>query len=372
MSSCMSPEATRSGAAAADAGVWNERVAARHRSRRAASERSGHTPLMQAALECASMGVPVFPCSSRKAPCWKAEDGGRGFHDASTDPAEVRRLFGHPAAKLIGMRTGDASGLDVVDLDYRHGAKPFEEANFARWPETRVHETMSGGRHHIFRHAPGVRCSQGKVHPGVDVRADGGTDHPAKPWLHRSLGCRAERMARVVARPRPQRAGRRSQGTPRRERETPYLPPSDKRLAGFVRASLDALKAEAVEGRKHDVLLRKAILLGGVQQQAGLSDDHLVEQMLAMLPDTVLDWRRADKTARDGLAMGRERPIRLEDRPLRVVGHRRSGPPPHPHSHVEGKEPTPASHEPVSRVATSNDNDKPAAGSRRATRRSGS
>jgi hypothetical protein len=235
------------------------------------------TPLMQAALACAAMGVPVFPCSSRKAPCWKAEDGGRGFHDASTDPAEVRRLFGHPAAKLIGMRTGEASGLDVVDLDYRHGAKLFEEANFARWPETRVHETMSGGRHHIFRHAPGVRCSQGKVHPGVDVRADGGygiippspgytvlSDAEPSEWPAWLLDLVLDAQADEAKEHRAENAN------------TFYLPPSGKRLAGFVRAALDALKVEAVDGRKHDVLLNKAILLGGVQQQAGLSDGHLV------------------------------------------------------------------------------------------------
>ena len=34
--------------------------------------------------------------------------------------------------------------------------------------------TRSGGRHLLFNHALGLRCSAGRVAPGVDVRADGG------------------------------------------------------------------------------------------------------------------------------------------------------------------------------------------------------
>src|SRR5205085_1592744 len=34
--------------------------------------------------------------------------------------------------------------------------------------------TRSGGRHLVYRHAAGLRCSQSVVAPGVDVRADGG------------------------------------------------------------------------------------------------------------------------------------------------------------------------------------------------------
>jgi hypothetical protein len=43
-----------------------------------------------------------------------------------------------------------------------------------RLPLTRVHRTRSGGLHLIFRHVPDVRCSAGRIAPGIDVRGDGG------------------------------------------------------------------------------------------------------------------------------------------------------------------------------------------------------
>jgi hypothetical protein len=41
-------------------------------------------------------------------------------------------------------------------------------------PETRAHETPSGGLHLVFKHMPGLRCSVSRLGLGIDVRADGG------------------------------------------------------------------------------------------------------------------------------------------------------------------------------------------------------
>jgi hypothetical protein len=38
----------------------------------------------------------------------------------------------------------------------------------------RRHRTRSGGLHLVFRHAPDIRCSAGRIAPGIDVRGDGG------------------------------------------------------------------------------------------------------------------------------------------------------------------------------------------------------
>ena len=131
---------------------------------------------LEHALALAAQGIPVFPCLANKRPACHA-----GFKDASRDPATIRTLFATPTAELIGVPTGAASGLDVLDLDPRHGSDSWWEEHSECIPPTRAHQTRSGGTHLLFKHRPGVRCSAGAIAPGVDVRADGGyvVWHPA-------------------------------------------------------------------------------------------------------------------------------------------------------------------------------------------------
>ena len=127
--------------------------------------------VLQAALDLASRGVPVFPCLDTKAPACPG-----GFKAASTDQNTVRRLFAS-GAPLIGVPTGEASGLDVLDTDPRNGCGAWLAAHEHLIPLSRVHDTRSGGMHVLLRHKPGLGCSNGgKVGPraGVDVKADGG------------------------------------------------------------------------------------------------------------------------------------------------------------------------------------------------------
>jgi hypothetical protein len=82
--------------------------------------------LIDKALAVAREGYPVFPCSRNKRPCWSNEelgvaDGEGGLKIATQDPEEIKRLFAHPRAALIGVPTGPASGLAVVDVDVKDG-----------------------------------------------------------------------------------------------------------------------------------------------------------------------------------------------------------------------------------------------------------
>jgi hypothetical protein len=58
----------------------------------------------------ANRGIPVFPCKPDKTPATP-----HGFKDATTDLAQIEAWFSDREA-LIGVPTGTASGLNVLDV----------------------------------------------------------------------------------------------------------------------------------------------------------------------------------------------------------------------------------------------------------------
>ena len=125
-----------------------------------------------AALEYARRGTPVFPCKPDKSPATP-----RGFHDANSDEEHVRRWWTNRPDAMIGVRTGEPSGLFVLDADGQEGRETLAalEAENETLPETYEVSTRNGGRHLYFRH-PGVRVksTNGVIGPRLDVKGDGG------------------------------------------------------------------------------------------------------------------------------------------------------------------------------------------------------
>lgn len=78
----------------------------------------------------------------------------------------------------VGIATGKASRIVVIDIDPKHGGtKEAVDALAGEVVATREHRTRSGGTHLVFRYPDGVDHignSVGKLAPGIDVRADGG------------------------------------------------------------------------------------------------------------------------------------------------------------------------------------------------------
>ena len=281
--------------------------------------------LISDALDVASHGWPVFPCGATKHPAIAKAEGGQGFRDATLDADQARHLFQHRQAKLIGVPTGELSGFDVLDLDYRHGAKDWEDANAHRLPETRTHETMSGGRHMLFRHVHGVRNSASKFAAGMDVRGEGGyvivppsagyrviSDAEIADWPDWLLEI-------ILARPAAK---------DERHASRAPLELSSKRLEGLTRSILSRVSA-APAGGKHFALRNAALSLGGILDISGMTESEAAERLLAALPEGVLDWNGARATALWGLQRGRDRPLELEDRP-RTNGHATNGSEPPP------------------------------------------
>lgn len=125
--------------------------------------------IRQAALKIAGRGKPVFPCKGNKAPCTP-----RGFKDATTDPGRVSALWNRYPGEKVGVPTGKASGLLVMDVD-RLGALeelPLELRQELR--ETLTVRTPSGGLHYYLNHVPGISNKRGALPAGIDIRGEGG------------------------------------------------------------------------------------------------------------------------------------------------------------------------------------------------------
>lgn len=127
------------------------------------------------AMDFARMGFPVFPCGPDKRPLTR-----NGFKDATADIDAVAAFWrDHPSA-MIGLQTGSASGLFVVDLDIEKiTGKALGETTLAAlglsdlWNTVPSVRTPSGGWHLYFRDA-GLGCTTKRIGAGVDTRGEGG------------------------------------------------------------------------------------------------------------------------------------------------------------------------------------------------------
>jgi P4 family phage/plasmid primase-like protien len=115
-------------------------------------------------LELADAGIPVFPCNEDKTPATA-----HGHKDADTNPDRIKLFFRKPNL-LIGLPTGLASNIDVLDEDIQNDGNL---STLGEIPMTVVARTRSGGRHVFFRHRDGIRNTTG-LRQGIDVRGEGG------------------------------------------------------------------------------------------------------------------------------------------------------------------------------------------------------
>ena len=139
--------------------------------------RPAENPNLNAALDLAAAGIPVFPAGRDKRPLlvgWQEK--------ASTEPGQIREWWqAHPGA-LPAVFVGRA-GLVAIDCD-RHpggsdGIKAFNRllsangGNLADVPMTR---TARGGAHLFFKQPKGEPFGNGRgqLSDGIDVRGVGG------------------------------------------------------------------------------------------------------------------------------------------------------------------------------------------------------
>jgi hypothetical protein len=135
-----------------------------------------------------NLGWPVFPCGwNSKTPTRPKSEGGNGFKDATVNPDEIKWLWRRWPGGLIGIATGEASGIDVLDVDVKHEmAVKWWTVASKHVPPTRTYRTRGGGCHIYFQHAAGISNTQSKLAHGVDSRGDGGY---AIAWFAAGFEC---------------------------------------------------------------------------------------------------------------------------------------------------------------------------------------
>lgn len=283
-------------------------------------------PLLEAALTYARRGWNVFPCHSptprapcscRQADCASPAKHPRtrhGHRDATTDPRTIRTWWRTWPAANIGIATGAASGIIVVDIDPRHqGHRTLRELidKHGALPATPVVATGGGGQHLWLAH-PGflTRNDAGRIlGPGIDLRGDGGyilappSRHstgnrylwdatttkpaPAPPW-----------MQRLLAAPRPLPRAAPNHALP--------LEPG-----ACLERELQRVRG-ASAGNRNTTLNLAAFNLGLLAQRDDI-DLNEVAARLALAADNIgLGPREAERTISSGLRAGADnaRPAR--------------------------------------------------------------
>lgn len=125
------------------------------------------------AINLARAGYPVFPCGSDKRPLVAG-----GYQAATADLDQIAAWWHQWPAALIGVPTGQRTGIHVLDLDVKPGKNGPEALKTMGLvaPPTRVHITQSGGYHLIYLADQLAlnKTDSDVIAPGVDRRGDGG------------------------------------------------------------------------------------------------------------------------------------------------------------------------------------------------------
>lgn len=242
---------------------------------------------LAAAIEYAKRGFRVFPLHSvRDGVCtcqpWRDQKGKgpcstpgkhprfRNWQErASCDPTAIEEMWWNHKGSNVGIATGAASRVFVLDVDPKNGGEDSIDALVARHgliPDTLQAVTGSGGKHYYFAH-PGPPVKNGvALLPGLDIRGDGGL---------------------VVAPPSVHLSGRRYEWDGLAEfADMPVLPAPDWLLelmngkpANNKKPRFE-LPAEIAEGERNETLHRYACSLRG--KGNGLDMPEIVEAVLAV------------------------------------------------------------------------------------------
>ena len=271
---------------------------------------TNRVPIRNAAIAFARAGVPVFPCGpDQKRPLTAA-----GFHDASCNIDQVETWWARWPDANLGIPTGSASGIDVVDVDAKgvegSGFPAFERAATAGLVDGELAQvrTPSGGLHVYFpalRSRP-QRCWQAAV-ARIDFRGTGGYVIAPPSMLATDRGRIAYRLIAVSsARTKPVDAV-----TLREFIDPRPAQPSTRSAESASAASLDprglaAWVSRLQEGERNAGLFWAACRLA----EAGFPPDVVASALAPAAASTGLPDREIATTIRSASRHGSARPPR--------------------------------------------------------------
>jgi Bifunctional DNA primase/polymerase, N-terminal len=265
-------------------------------------------PLLEAALAYAARGWRVLPIQPRD----KIPITAHGKDDATTDETTICTWWRQFPNANVGVATGAASGIVVLDVDAGRGglealARLGSEGR--QLPVTLTSLTGGGGRHLLFEHPGRPVSNRSNIAPGLDVRGDGGyivaapsvhktgkrymwLDENAPiavlpPWLL-SLICREPKTASMPTQRQPE------------NRQNAYV-------EAALRDELEQL-ARTVEGDRNNQLNKSAFALGQFIG-AGLLDRGRIEAELTRVALAIgLNPREIQSSIRSGIEDGIREP----------------------------------------------------------------
>lgn len=257
-----------------------------------------------------------------------------GFYAGTDDPERLREMNRLVPNGLVAIRTGEPSGIVVLDIDSMagHGVDGYAAAERGRQagylPDTATQCTPSGGTHLVYGH-PGGRIKGGsnKLGRGLDVKAEGGY-FVVGPSFSRKHSASYRWVGDTVSLPltplHPRIADYlRERPVPQQVRRTPDLPQLRDRyvnaaVSGEVQAIMDAPTGGKGKPGRCDQLNKSSFVLGTLVA-AGVLDQAAAERALAdaaygvgLDVDPNCGPSQIARTIRSGMTAGMRHPRRLQ------------------------------------------------------------
>lgn len=256
--------------------------------------------LRNAALAYAMKGWPVFPCK----PGEKVPATTHGCKDATTDLVQVGAWW--ETEWNIGIATGAASGLWVLDIDGAEGLEAVLDLGHGI-PGTLTAQTPSGGWHLLFADPGGLGNTASKLGPKVDSRGDGGYI-VAAPSIHPNGG-RYRWGGKQDPEPVPGWLIRLLRQPPK-DNPRPLRTVSAN-IGGYVGRACEAeaeMVATAGEGTRNDTLNRAGWNLGQLVGAGVLDREHAWQLLADAARSSGLDEREINQTLGRALDDGAKHP----------------------------------------------------------------